>query len=223
MRQPESLFPSDATLPLLTDLYELTMAAGYFVTGKREGWPSRHSCARCRRTGRTWWRRGWSRHCTVSWTCDLAGSRVLHGCGQLPQFQTLPGEFFDYLEQLPIPRGRLGDARGDGGLRRRAAGAGRKADLIEAQILETYLLTCLNLQTLVASKAARIVPGGGAAAGRGLRSRRAHGPQAGLLAARAAIIGGCAGTSNVEAATGAGRAGRRDDGSFVDDGLRGRG
>ena len=75
-----------------------------------------------------------------------------------------------------------------------------EGDLIEAQILETYLLTCLNLQTLVASKAARIVM---AAQGRPVvdfGARRAHGPQAGLLAARGAIIGGCAGTSNVEAA-----------------------
>jgi nicotinate phosphoribosyltransferase len=76
-----------------------------------------------------------------------------------------------------------------------------QADLIEAQILETYLLTCLNLQTLVATKAARVNL---AAQGRPVvdfGTRRAHGPQAGLLAARAAIIGGCAGTSNVHAAT----------------------
>jgi nicotinate phosphoribosyltransferase len=73
------------------------------------------------------------------------------------------------------------------------------APLIEAQILETYLLAALSYPTNIASKAARVVQ---AAEGRDViefGGRRAHGPEAGLLAARAAYIGGCAGTSNVEA------------------------
>jgi nicotinate phosphoribosyltransferase len=67
-------------------------------------------------------------------------------------------------------------------------------------MVETYLLTTLTVQTLVASKAARVTA---AAQGRPVvdfGSRRAHGPQAGLLAARAAFIGGCTATSNTEAA-----------------------
>jgi nicotinate phosphoribosyltransferase len=71
------------------------------------------------------------------------------------------------------------------------------APIIEAQILETYLLTTLTFQSMVASKAARVVD---AAAGRDVvdfSPRRDHGPQAGLLAARASYIGGCIGTSNV--------------------------
>ena len=73
------------------------------------------------------------------------------------------------------------------------------APVIEAQIIETYLLTTLTFQTTIATKAARCVQ---SAAGRSViefGSRRAHGPEAGVLAARAAYIGGCAGTSNVEA------------------------
>ncbi|MGH9787865.1 MAG: nicotinate phosphoribosyltransferase, partial [Candidatus Acidiferrales bacterium] len=73
------------------------------------------------------------------------------------------------------------------------------APIIEAQIVETFLLTTLTFQTLVATKAARVAE---AAAGRGVvefGTRRAHGPEAGVLAARAAFIGGCIGTSNVEA------------------------
>ena len=73
------------------------------------------------------------------------------------------------------------------------------APIIEAQIVETFLLSMLTVQTMVASKAARIVT---AARGRPViefGSRRAHGPEAGVLAARAAYIGGCAGTSNLEA------------------------
>jgi nicotinate phosphoribosyltransferase len=73
------------------------------------------------------------------------------------------------------------------------------APIVEAQIVETFLLSTLTFQTMIASKAARIV---NAADGRRViefGSRRAHGPEAGCLAARAAYIGGCSGTSNVEA------------------------
>jgi nicotinate phosphoribosyltransferase len=74
------------------------------------------------------------------------------------------------------------------------------APIIEAQLVETYLLALIHAQTLVASKAARIV---GAAAERDVADfggRRAHGPEAGVLAARAAVIGGAVGSSNVHAA-----------------------
>ena len=69
--------------------------------------------------------------------------------------------------------------------------------IIEAQIVETYLLAMINYQTLIASKASRVVE---AAKGRDIvefGSRRAHGPQAALLAARASYVGGCVGTSNL--------------------------
>lgn len=75
------------------------------------------------------------------------------------------------------------------------------APIGEGQVVETFLLTTLTFQTLIATKAARVVE---AAQGRGVvefGSRRAHGPEAGVLAARAAYIGGCVGTSNVEAGT----------------------
>ena len=71
-----------------------------------------------------------------------------------------------------------------------------RAPIIEAQIPETYLLSALTFQTLIASKAARMVD---AAAGRAVvefGTRRAHTPEAGVLAARAAYLGGCVGTSN---------------------------
>lgn len=74
-----------------------------------------------------------------------------------------------------------------------------RASAATAQIVETYLLATINFQSMVATKAARVVD---AAQGRAVfdfGTRRAHGPQAGLLAARAAYLAGCAGTSNVEA------------------------
>lgn len=74
-----------------------------------------------------------------------------------------------------------------------------KAPIIEAQIAETAILTFLNHQTLIASKAAKICAAarGGAVMEFGLR--RAQGADAGIYGARAAIIGGCASTSNVYA------------------------
>jgi len=71
---------------------------------------------------------------------------------------------------------------------------GRSRDV---QLFETYLLCVMNFQTLIATKASRIV---GAARGRPVfdfGARRAHGRDAGILAARASFIGGARGTSLV--------------------------
>jgi len=71
------------------------------------------------------------------------------------------------------------------------------APIIEAQFLETAILNILNHQSLIATKASRIV---WAAEGNAILEfglRRAQGPDAGIYGARAAVIGGCAATSNV--------------------------
>lgn len=71
------------------------------------------------------------------------------------------------------------------------------APIMEAQLIETAILNILNHQCLIATKASRVVH---AAQGDGIMEfglRRAQGPDAGLYGARAAIIGGCVGTSNV--------------------------
>ena len=70
-----------------------------------------------------------------------------------------------------------------------------RAPAIEAQLIETYLLLCINHQSLIATKANRVVR---AAEGRTVLefgSRRAQGPDAAILGARAAYIGGCHGTA----------------------------
>lgn len=72
-----------------------------------------------------------------------------------------------------------------------------KASAIEAQLIETALLNIINFQSLIATKASRIC-----SAARGdsvfeFGLRRAQGPDAGVYGARAAVIGGCVGTSNV--------------------------
>ena len=71
------------------------------------------------------------------------------------------------------------------------------APIMEAQLVETAILNIVNHQSLIATKAARVVY---AAQGDGIMEfglRRAQGPDAGLYGARAAMIGGCVGTSNV--------------------------
>ena len=71
------------------------------------------------------------------------------------------------------------------------------APIMEAQLVETAILTIINHQSLIATKASRVVC---AAKGDGIMEfglRRAQGPDAGVYGARAAMIGGCIGTSNV--------------------------
>ena len=72
-----------------------------------------------------------------------------------------------------------------------------KAPVMEAQLVETASQNLLNPQSLIATKASRVVY---AAKGDGVMEfglRRALGPDAGIYGARAAMIGGCIGTSNV--------------------------
>lgn len=117
----------------------------------------------------------------------------------LPVLAGVPGTFFDtYLPSFRF----TGDVWaleegevffGHEPLLRVTAPAG------EAQLVETALLGILTFQTAVASKASRVVS---AAEGRAViefGSRRAHGPAAAVHAARAAYIGGCTSTSNLEA------------------------
>ena len=71
------------------------------------------------------------------------------------------------------------------------------APIMEAQLVETAILNIINHQSLIATKTSRVVF---AADGDGVMEfglRRAQGPDAGLYGARAAMIGGCVGTSNV--------------------------
>ena len=115
---------------------------------------------------------------------------------QHPSFRDLDRDFFEYLRDFrfkgdvwAVPEGTV---IFPGEPLVQVAG-----NIIEAQIVETYLLAMINFQTLIASKASRVVE---AAKGRDViefGSRRAHGPQAALLAARASYIGGCVGSSNL--------------------------
>ena len=74
-----------------------------------------------------------------------------------------------------------------------------RAPIMEAQLIETALLTLVNHQTLIATKASRVVYAANGDAVLEFGLRRAQGPDAGIYGARAAVVGGCDSTSNVMA------------------------
>lgn len=186
---------------LKTDLYELTMAAGYFhhevdLVATFELFchtmpENRNYLIVC------------GLHQVIEYILNLRFTQdEIRYLKSLPVFKHITPKFFDYLKDFrfsgdvwAMPEGEIFFAH--------EPILQVTAPIIEAQILETYLLSVMNLGCLVATKASRIVH---AACCDGQErtvidfgSRRAHGPEAGILAARAAYIGGCAGTSNVYA------------------------
>ncbi|MBI2817286.1 MAG: nicotinate phosphoribosyltransferase [Acidobacteria bacterium] len=181
---------------LQTDLYELTMAAAYFQTGKYREYATFELSVRSLPASRSFLlAAGLEQVMQYFEEFGYTGEEIDY-LKEHPTFEGVNPAFFDYLAGLrfsgsvwAIPEGTPVFAE-EPVLR-------VTAPIAEAQIAETYLLAMLTYQTSVATKAARIVR---AAAGKGVvefGTRRAHGPRAGLLAARASYIAGCMGTSNV--------------------------
>src|SRR5215470_2653697 len=185
------------SIGLSTDLYELTMAAAYFEEGINERAVFELSVRHLPPPRRYLIVAGLEQAVEYLSALRFTGSDIDY-LRRLPAFERVSGEFFDYLREMRF----TGDvwAMPEGTAAFAVEPLLRvEAPIIEAQIIETYLLSVINFETLIATKAARMVT---AAAGRGIvdfGTRRAHGAEAGLLAARAAFIGGCVGTSNVEA------------------------
>src|SRR5580700_10537076 len=180
---------------LLTDLYELTMAAGYLQT-RFEARATFELFVRHLPPHRSYLvAAGLEQALDFLENVDFRPEEIDY-LRQHQAFRHIRPEFFDYLAKFrftgdvwAMPEGTL-LFPGEPMLR-------GVAPIIEGQIMETYLLATLSYQTMIASKAARVVT---AAQGRQIvefGARRAHGSQASLLAARAAAIGGCEGTSNV--------------------------
>ena len=71
------------------------------------------------------------------------------------------------------------------------------APIMEAQLIETAILNIVNHQSLIATKASRVVHAARPDGVMEFGLRRAQGPDAGIYGARAAMIGGCIGTSNI--------------------------
>jgi nicotinate phosphoribosyltransferase len=188
-----------ASLALLTDLYQLTMACGYWKAGLSEREAVFHLTYR-----RAPFKGGYAIAAGIApalaylnklrFTAeDLAYLATLRDAMGAALF---PRAFLDYLRDLRFTC--TVDAVPEGALVFPHEPIVRvRGPMLQAQLVETALLTIVNFQTLIATKASRVVQAarGGPVIEFGLR--RAQGIDGGLAASRAAYIGGCAGTSNV--------------------------
>lgn len=183
---------------LNTDLYQLTMAAGYFAEGKtKETATFELSVRRLPEPRNFLVAAGLAQAVEYLRELKFQPEEIDYLRG-LAQFKQAPPEYFDFLSNLRFTGDLFALPEGTPVFANEPIAIVR-APLVEAQLVETYLLSTFIFQTMVASKAARCVL---ASEGRPIvefGSRRAHSPGAGILAGRAAYIGGCSGTSNAEA------------------------
>lgn len=179
-------------LTLLTDLYELTMMQGYFKNNTNETVvfdafyrrnPSGNGFAIC---------------CGLEQVIEYI--KNLHFENEDVEYLRSTGifdeDFLEYLSNFKfsgdiyaIPEGSV--------VFPKEPLVKVVAPIMEAQLVETAILNIVNHQSLIATKAQRVVY---AAQGDGVMEfglRRAQGPDAGIYGARAAVIAGCVGTSNV--------------------------
>lgn len=184
---------------LLTDLYQLTMAYGYWKNQVHEREAVFHVFFRNHP-----FQSGFSVACGLADAMDyirefqIESEEVVYlasltGSDGKPLFDT---EFLEYLRGLiftcdidAIPEGTLVFPQEP---LIRVTGP-----IIQAQLLETALLNIINFQTLIATKAARVCHATGGEPVLEFGLRRAQGIDGGMAASRAAFIGGCSATSNV--------------------------
>ncbi|MDN3513605.1 MAG: nicotinate phosphoribosyltransferase [Candidatus Brocadia sp.] len=198
MKEPKSLFLTEDSLGIATDLYQLSMAAGYFEQ-KMQDIATFELFVRHLPKNRSYLATAGLEQALHYLTHIAFSPETIQFLRQLPIFNNVSQKFFEYLRNFvfsgdvyAMPEGTIAFA--DEPILRVTA------PMIETQVVETYLLSMINFQTSIATKASRVVY---AAQGREVidfGTRRAHGPQAGILAARSCFIGGCKGTSNVFAA-----------------------
>lgn len=183
---------------LLTDLYQLTMAQGYWASGKTEEEACFHMYFR-----ENPFDGGFSIACGMAQLAEMIESYAfteedrtylegLKAPGGGPLFQP---EFLEWLANLELSVDIDAVHEGTPVFPNeplvRVCGP-----IMQCQLLETALLNCVNFQTLVATKAARVCLAANAPVAEfGLR--RAQGIAGGIWASRAAVVGGCASTSNV--------------------------
>ncbi|MBR5122424.1 MAG: nicotinate phosphoribosyltransferase, partial [Anaerotignum sp.] len=178
---------------LLTDLYELTMMQGYYETGAHKRQVVFDLFYRKNPSGN--------------------GYAIAAGLQQAIEYLDelhFSAEDIAYLESLNIFSegfiGYLKDFRFTGEVYAIPEGTvvfpheplmRIKAPIIEAQLIETALLNIINHQSLIATKASRVVHAAQGDPVLEFGLRRAQGPDAGTLGARAAVLGGCVATSNM--------------------------
>lgn len=179
--------------PLLTDLYELTMLAGYLEQGMHER-PAvfdlffRHNP----------FNGGYAVFAGLETALSYL-EQLSFGADELDYLDGLKifkPDFLSYLSSFRF-RGTVTAAPEGTVVFGREPLVTVEGGLAEAQFVETALLNIINFQTLVATKAARIKLAAGDATVLEFGLRRAQGPDGGLSEARAAFIGGVRSTSNV--------------------------
>ena len=179
-------------LTLMTDLYELTMMQGYFKNENRQ-----------KVIFEVFFRKnpfggGYSVACgleqVIEYIEDLKFSE--DDLDYLKSTGIFQDDFLEYLRTFTftgdiyaIPEGTV--------VFPRVPLMKVVAPIDQAQFLETALLNIINHQSLIASKASRVCYSAGETPVMEFGLRRAQGPDAGIYGARAAVIGGCVGTSNV--------------------------
>lgn len=179
-------------LTMMTDLYQLTMMNGYFLKGKAEQQSVFDVFFRQKNTMNYAVYAGLDQ--AIDYIENLHFSR--EDIEYLRSLETFHPDFLKRLETFRFTGDMYSVREGDLVYPQEPIII-IKAPLIEAQLIETALLNIVSHQTLIATKSARIVQ---AARGKGVVEfglRRAQGPDAGIYGARASIIGGCNGTSNV--------------------------
>jgi nicotinate phosphoribosyltransferase len=187
------------SLALLTDMYQLTMAQGYWKQNRAEQQAVFHLYFR-----KNPFNGGYTISAGLEDAIDLLQNfrftqeditflAQLKGSQQQPLFEK---EFLEYLLQLKftctvdaIPEGTA--VFPNEPLLR------IQGPILQCQLLETPLLTILNFQTLIATKAARMVDAAKGDAIIEFGMRRAQGPDGALSGTRAAFVGGIGATSNV--------------------------
>ena len=180
-------------LTLLTDFYELTMMQGYFKSGKAGEKVIFDMFYRKNPFGN-----GFAICCGLEQVVEYIRNLNFNeeDIDYLRSLHVFEEDFIDYLRGFhftgdiyAIPEGTV--------VFPKEPLVKVIAPVIEAQLVETAILNIINHQSLIATKAARVVH---AAQGDGVMEfglRRAQGPDAGIYGARASIIAGCIATSNV--------------------------
>ncbi len=187
------------SLTLLTDLYQLTMAYGYWKLGRADDEAVFHLFFR-----KNPFQGGYTITCGLEYVLDLLrrfrfdGTDIdylagLRGNDDAPLFESA---FLEYLRGLrlscdiaAIPEGTV--------VFPQEPLVRVQGPLLQCQLLETQLLNVLNFQSLIATKASRICHATRGEPVLEFGLRRAQGIDGGLAASRAAYIGGCDATSNV--------------------------
>lgn len=188
-------FLTPSNLGLLTDLYELTMAAAYLHHGITEDSTFEIFCRQLPANRSFLIATGLEQAIEYLQLVRFSDDQIEY-LRRLPLFSSVGDFFFQYLADFEF-RGDIWAMPEGTPFFPQEPILRLKASAPDAQILETFLLSILSYQTMVASKATRLTLAAGKKSVIDFGTRRAHGPQAGLLAARASFIGGCSGTSNV--------------------------